>query len=440
MSIIIIRWRSKGSSYMTEFDRESPSSFTEKIKKNLSSPVLRTLMLAATVSTVGRGIFITLNVLYLTRFVELSPIQVALILLLAEGGGVITSLLAGYLADRLSARLLVTFFIGIEGLGLIAYVFVNDFITALAVSITVLAMHSSAESVRAAIIARAFTGEDRVSTRAVLRTIGNVGIALGGGFATIPLIINSATAYHALLVTAGATFMASALQLKRLPSRVDAPSRTQPENNMHPIGPTHKEGISPFRNPRYIGLSIFSGIFGMQFGLAEVGVPQWIVTHTDAPHIMVSVALILSTLLVIAFQIPASRGTHDVRYAGRISSWAGIIMLLACLLYAFSSKISPVWAIVLLVGAVTFHTFAEIFSTSGTWGLSFELADHHRVGAYQGMFNMGFSLGAMFAPAVVTITALELGTVGWLILGAIFVVAGWGIRYVSRLADTTPKR
>ena len=58
------------------------------------------------------------------------------------------------------------------------------------------------------------------------------------------------------------------------------------------------------------------------------------------------------------------------------------------------------FAIAVLVAGALAHAFAEVLSQAGGWGLSFELADPVRAGTYQGVFSMGYSLGAIVAPLV----------------------------------------
>ena len=80
------------------------------------------------------------------------------------------------------------------------------------------------------------------------------------------------------------------------------------------------------------------------------------------------------------------------------------------------------------------HTFAEILSQAGAWGLSFELADPVRAGAYQGVFGMGFSLGALASPIVVNATAITYGLAGWGMLALVFLAAATGIWIIARRA------
>jgi MFS family permease len=229
------------------------------------------------------------------------------------------------------------------------------------------------------------------------------------------------------MVAAGLAYAATALPLRRLPAHVDAVPRVRTETGSIVL----RAGLSPWRDPRYLALAALSGVFAMQFGLAEVGVPLWIAHETEAPEYLVAVLLIINTTLIVLFQIAASRGTHELRRAGTVTAISGVIMAAACLLYASAAGTALALAITLLVAAAVAHAAAEILSQAAAWGLSFELADPARAGAYQGVFSMGFSLGALASPLVVTATALTLGFWGWVILGGIFLASALGITAIA---------
>lgn len=58
--------------------------------------------------------------------------------------------------------------------------------------------------------------------------------------------------------------------------------------------------------------------------------------------------------------------------------------------------------------------------TIGTLGL----APADAQGQYQGAYGMGYEMGKMLAPVVVTSLALGWGVTGWLVLGALFLLLG----------------
>ncbi|WP_235511448.1 MFS transporter [Agromyces sp. Root81] len=424
------------------------ASLITRIAASVSDPVLRILVGATLISRVGRGIFLTVTVLYFTFIVGLAPHEVAIVLAAASAAGVIASLGGGWLADRYSAKRLLIVFTAIEGVALIAYVFAGDFITALVIAVVCGLFEQGANSTRSAIIARAFTGESRVHARAVLRTVTNLAIAVGSGLGALALAIGTAEAYRFLIAGAGVLYLLGLIQLVRLPSRVDAPAR-------QPVAPvTTATGSfdasasaeaaaaerrawrrhSPWRDPRYLVLTALSAIFGMQFGVAELGVPLWIARETTAPEAVVAALLILNTIIVVIFQVPLSRGTHDLRVAARVSGIAAWLMAAACLVYASAAGLPIGFAITVLVFAAIIHAFAEVLSQAGGWGLSFELADPVQAGSYQGVFGMGYTVGALAAPLLVNATAISHGFSGWVVLAVIFLTSGLGTWWLARRA------
>lgn len=431
----------------------APTGLLRRLASSVADPVLRILVIATLISRVGRGIFLTVTVLYFTLIVGLAPHEVAIVLGAASAAGVLSSLAGGWLADRTSAKRLLIVLSIVDGVGLICYVFAHDFVTALVIAVLVGAVEQAANSTRMAIIARAFDGEGRVHARAVLRTVTNVAIAVGSGIGALALLAGTADAYRWIIVGAGVMYVVGVTQLVKLPGYVDAP-RQQPAALVTTVtGSTDvatsaraarrtQRAHSPWRDPRYLALTALSAVFGMQFGVGEVGVPLWIANHTAAPEALVAVVLILNTVIVVLFQVPLSRGTHDLRRAGRVSAIAAWLMAGACLVYASATGLPMGFAVAVLVAGAIAHAFAEVLSQAGGWGLSFELADPVRAGTYQGVFSMGYSLGAMVAPLFVTSTALNFGLGGWAILAAVFLLSGlgtWAIaRAAARAADRAP--
>lgn len=415
-----------------------------RLAASLDDPVLRALVAATAVSRVGRGVFFAVTVLFFTQIIGLSAAQAAVVLAVSSGCGVLGSLLGGWLADRWSARRLSFAFEALGGLMLAAYAFAGDVVSALVLASLSGFLDSMGHSARSAIIARGFVPERRVHARAVLRTVTNVSIALGSGLGAIALGLGTPEAYRAVIAGGGILCALGSIPLLRLTSSVDAPRRAEIHDVRTATGSIDTDAASasrrdwnrrsPWRDPRYLLLSALSAVFGMQFGVAEFGVPLWITRYTEAPEVVVSVLLIVNTTLVVLFQVRASRGTHDVRVAGRVTMIAGWLMVGACVVYAVAAGL-PAWAAILvLVTAMVAHTFAEILSQAGAWGLSFELADPVRAGAYQGVFGMGFSLGALAAPIVVNATAITYGLAGWGMLAGIFLAAAIGIWLIARRA------
>ncbi len=401
-----------------------------RFRRTFSDPVLRELTIATLISSVGRGVTLTVVVLYLSLIAGLPAEQVALVYTIGAAVGIGASYLGGHLADTLSARRMLVAGVLLGGLSLAAVALVTEFWMALVTESLISLALSMSGSVRSAIIARAFSPETRVTSRAVLRTVTNVGITAGTGVGAVALALGSAESYRAILVVGGLAYAASALLLVRLPASVDAPKPVEVESDAAPVEP----GRSPWRDPRYLLFAAFAGVFGIQFVVLNVGIPLWVAHDTVAPEYLVSILFTINTVLVIALQVPLSRGTHDLRRAGDVMAVAGVLMALGCVLYGMSAGTPLVATVVLLVAASVLHALSEVLSQGGAWGLSFELADQRRAGAYQGVYSMTFAAASMVGPLVITWTAIQLGFAGWLILGAMFLAAAIGVTVIARRA------
>lgn len=427
-------------------------------------PVMRILSTSTLIATIGRGVFLTLTVLYLNFVVHLPAGQIAIVLGAASVMGIVFSLVGGQLSDRLSARRLLLGAVIAEAAGLVCYALVGTFPVAILVACLTGVAEAVGHSARAAIIARAFTGPTRVHTRAVLRTLTNIGISVGSGFSGITLALGTPFAFRASLVAAGIVYLAGQLNLGRLPASVDAPgtSRSDPaQDGDDPLtDPTaiaseqlppqdrtltgsagiRRPGLSPWRNPQYLLFAVLTGVFAVQFSLEEVGVPLWVAHDTAAPRSILSVLLITNTAIVIAFTVRLSRNTHRMRVAGRANALAGGLFVVACLIYAAAQGLPVVAACAVLIVGAAAGAFCEVLSQASMWGMSFELADPARAGAYQGLVGMTFSMGSAIGPALVAATALALGMLGWIILAAIMLAAALGTTWIAfRAARLRPE-
>lgn len=414
------------------------SSLLRRLSESLSDPVPRILVTVTLISRVGRGVFFTVTVLFITFVIGLSAGEAATVLGISSAVGVGTSYIGGRLADRFSARRMLFALMAAEGLTLGCYPLANNFTSILLIACTLQALNSASNATRMAIVARAFQGPARVQTRAILRTVTNISIALGAAIAGVALLADTAAAYRIVMIGAGVVYLVGVIPLWKLPKRVDAPSQA-PKSHTSPIAGRVPDTAlrtqpSPFKDRRYLLLTALSAIFGMQFSLSEVGVPLWIANNTAAPTALVSVLLILNTMIVIAFQIPLSRGTHDLQKAGKVVTLAGISMAVASIVYALAAGVSVIPAILLLLLAAVAHAFAEVWSQAGVWGLSFELASESNPGAYQGMFAMGAGIGTMCAPFVIAGTAIKFELAGWIVLAVIFLASALGITAIARKA------
>jgi hypothetical protein len=405
-----------------------------------SDRVARSLTLSTMAFALSSGVFYTVSALYFTRVIGLGATTVGLGLGIAGGVGVLAAYSAGWLSDRVGAHRVQVWATGLNGLAMLAYTLASDAVVFTLVACLAIGMRSASGSSKQAMLARWYTGPERVEVRARMRVVTNVFIGLGTVGAAAALLVDTPAAYRTAMLAVGVLLLLAALPLARLGRQVPELAAKMVEHAAaeRPIDEQADEqaagtrrSSSPLRDRRYVAAVACNAVVAMHFGLQTVGVPLWVAT-TEAPTAMVAVLLVLNTVVVASLQVRASRGTHDVRHAGITVRRASWLLAAACVLYALAGYGNLAAACALLVVAALAHSLGEILGEAGGWGMAFELADPQHAGAYQGLSQTGYALASMVAPALVTATAIEHGTVGWLGLGVMFVVAGTAAAAVAR--------
>jgi MFS family permease len=389
-------------------------------------PVLRLLAISTLINTFGNGLFYTLSALYFTRIVGLSVAQVGLGLTIAGGCGVLASIPFGHLADRIGARRMLIVLVGLEAVGTVAYTVIGSFGSFLIiVSLTTIADRASS-AVRSALYAVVLPPETRTQARAYLRAVTNVGIGAGAAVSGIALQADTKAAYLALILLDAATFIGAAAILLRIPVNTAPPAA----ESGSPEGRRNRA----LKDGPYLVMAALNAVLALQFGLIEVGLPLWIVGHTQAPRAMVAVTLLTNTVLCVLLQVRASRRITSIASAASAARRGGILLAACCLIFAAADGVPALPAALILLAGIVVQTLAEVVCSAAGWALSYDLADPAAPGAYQGVFTSGFATAGMLAPIVATSTALRFGFAGWVVLGAIFVAAGATLAPVSRWA------
>ncbi|HWD84097.1 MAG TPA: MFS transporter [Kribbella sp.] len=386
----------------------------------LRDPVERSLAYAVAALALSRGMFFAVSALYFTRGVGLSPTTVGVGLTVAGGVGVLASYAGGRLSDRYGADRLQQWALAANGVALLSYALARDVVSFVLVAACVSAARGLQSTAQMTLLARWYVGPERVAVRARLRVVMNVGIGVGTLVAGLALVADTAAVYRLTIVLVGAVTTLGTIPLIGLRKRVPGLAERMDESAVA-VGP---QGPSPLRDRIYVTSTVLNAVLAIHFGLTTVGIPLWVADHTEAPTVVVSVLLVVNTAYVALFQVRASRGTQDLRRAGRSVRRAGLLLLGACVLFAVAGRLGAAAATCVLVLAALASSAGETRGEAGSWGMAFELADPARAGAYQGLSQTGLALAMMLGPAVVTTTAIDHGTLGWIALGALFAATG----------------
>ncbi|GAA1829157.1 MFS transporter [Luedemannella flava] len=396
--------------------------------------VARTLASATFVNTLGNGLWGTVSALYLHKIIGMSFGQIGVALTAAALVNLVASAPLGYLADRLGPRGMQAGFLLAQAACAASLLVVRSFPAYLVVAVLTAVADAGSRGGRGAMIAGAIPADQRVRTRAYLRATTNLGMSLGAVGAGVGLAVDTRAGYLTLIAADGLTYLIAAALCARLPHVPPVP---------------HEPGaprLVALRDRPFLACTLLDGIISIHFDVLEIALPLWIVTQTAAPAWMVAVALLINTTMVVLLQVRASRGTEELAAAARASRIGSLLIGAACLFYAGSAGVSTGTAIALLAVGSFVHVLGELRQSAAGWGISFGLAPAHAQGQYQGAYSMGFQLGHLAAPLLLTTVVLGLGRLGWVLLGLLFAVTGaavppvvaWARRRMVERAETGP--
>jgi MFS family permease len=383
---------------------------------------VRAISLSTLIDRFGNGLFSTIEVIYFTLIIGLSPLEVAAALGIGGAASLLFTVPSGELADRFGAKRVMIAAQVLEAFALLALIFVQSFWWLVLVNVVVAILSTTAHVASSTVISKIGVGEDRVKIRAAQRAMANMGIGLGTVFAGIALAMNTPIAYQAMMVLNSVSYLVSARVLSRIPEMQATVNKDE------------KIGAIALKDKRFLAATFLNGIVSLHFVIQGVALPLWILQYTEAPRWWVSVLFVINTVLVTVLQIRFSSGTGDLKVSIQKFRIGTLYLLGACVIYSMAGGI-PVWAacLVLATGMLV-HTIGELQAAAGSWSIGFDLAQEKHMGQYQGVYSLGWGLGGTFGPLYVTALAIGLGMVGWWIMGAVFVIAGFAM-YV--LVDKT---
>jgi MFS family permease len=373
---------------------------------------LRILAGSTLINTFGNGLFMTVDVIYFTTIVGLSPAQVALALSIAGGLAMSLSVPSGHIADRFGPRNISAIALALEGVALTGLIFVHSYTPFLLIHIVMGALGVVAQTTRMATIAKLGGEESRVQIRAYQRAVTNFGISLGTVFAGIGLALNNETFYKALLLGNAITFvLAGALYLK-LPFVAPTVERGEPFS------------FAAMKDPIFLGATLSNAFMSVHFILQSVAIPLWVVRETNAPRWWVSVLMMINTIAVMLFQVAASKGSATLFGGTSHYRLASYFISIACVLYAYAQGVNAVIACLMLTLGMFAHIVGELIGSAGSWSIGFGLADEKHQGQYQGVWGLSWGLSGTLGPALVTALVIGMGISGWWILAAMFAING----------------
>lgn len=370
----------------------------------------RVLAVSNFINTVGSGLYLTAGVLYFTEAVHLPAGQVGLGLGIAGLVALAVGVAVGHLADRHGARGIYAATLVVQALATAGFVLADSFWPFVLAVCTAAAAKAAGIAARSPLI-RHYGGDRPQEFRAYLRAVTNVGVSLGAVLAGWAVQVGSLTAYQLMVLGNAIAFAIAALILSLLPPVAPVPTSGGPR-------------WIALRDRPYLLLTALDGVMAIQFKVLTVAIPLWIVDATTAPHWLISATMLTGTVIVVAFQVRASRNVDSPAAGAHAYRRAGVAFLIACSLISLSAGI-PAWATVaLLLIAVVIHTVGELWHSAAGFEVSFALAPQQATGQYLGVFGLGAGLAEALGPGLLIALCISWGRPGWYVLGAMFALTG----------------
>lgn len=371
-------------------------------------------------NSIGDGGFLVVSALYFTQVVGLSATRVGLALTLAWGVGAVAGVGLGHLADRWGPRTTAVVLAGATGLSVGVLLITRGFTAFVLVMCLYASLQSGLQASRQALLAGLTAREERIRVRARIQSTANAGIAIGAAAGGFALHLGTEAAYTAVFVLDALSFLVAAAILATLPetAMTRAPGR-----------------FDVLKDRPYALVTLINAVMLLYMPLLSLIIPLWIVQRTDAPTWLAAALLVLNTAAVVLFQVRIARRVTGLGSASRLVAHSGLVMFASCAVFAVTAAGFGAWPVaVLLVVAAALQVLGEMMLASGAWEIGFSLAPADRQGQYQGFFATGTAVARMVGPALLTTVVLGWGSAGWLLVGGLFVVAGYAMGPAVRWA------
>ncbi|WP_237527401.1 MULTISPECIES: MFS transporter [unclassified Streptomyces] len=328
------------------------------------------------------GAFVaTFMALYLTLERGYSASYAGLVAALHGLGGVVSSLGAGVMTDRLGRRPTLLIAQASTAVSVAVLGFMEHPVAIAGVALLVgMASNASRPAVQA-MMADIVRPEDRVRAFSLNYWAINLGFAVssaGAGF------IASYSYRAGFLIEAAMTMVCAIVVFTKLPE--SRPVQTEVEKAAEPV-----VGLGTvLRDGRFMGVVGLSFVVALIFQQGSVGLPVAMgeAGFTPADY---GLAIAVNGVLIVVMQIPVTRFIEH-RDPRRLLVISSVVAGYGFGLTAFAGSLG-VFALTVCV-----WTLAEIVNAPTQTGLVVRLSPVHGRGRYQGMYTMSWSVAALVAP------------------------------------------
>ena len=353
---------------------------------NIFSRPVNMLLAMSLGLTASRAITLPVIAVYLARALSLQPDLVGYILTASLALGTLSSLYAGYAADRADRRLLLCAGIAACALSYLAFPQVGNGWIALLLLTLLYSTSSLLDVAGKAYIAQLVAPEQRVKVFSMRYTLNNVGFAIGPLIGAY-LAMRSETALFRL---SGGLTLACLLLVASIWGELAVP-REQASAPARSFGAT----LTALRSDRrLVAFTIAGTLAAVVYARFSAYLSQYLAVVTDAhtAYQTVAYAITVNALVVVALQyLVGSRITvANLRHCIA----AGLVLFAAGLFGFTLSTSTPVWMIAMVV-----FSAGEVVVIPATYLFIDSIAPEHMKGSYYGVQSLT-NLGGAASPAL----------------------------------------
>ncbi|MEU1087524.1 MFS transporter [Streptomyces sp. NPDC005576] len=386
-------------------------SFVSRLRH--SSAKERALVASCLSDSLGTGLFMAMAATYFTRTANLEPTQFALGLSLAGLVGFVFTIPMGLIGDRFGTRRTLIAINLWRAVGISTYVFVSSFATYVVIVLVTAVADRTAGAISQALVADSTDKEERPQLMALIRSVRNVGYAVGGLAASIAIAFANDWLYRGMILGVSLFFVLCAALLQRLPER-RATDRRQRERRRW-----------AFKDREYMAFTGLNTLMSLHITTLNVLLPLWILSAPGIPNSFAAIPLTINTVVVSLCQIPATRHVISVVAAGKATLGAGAGLAAATLFIAGAAwPANAGAAIPLLLCGVLALTAAEMLQSAASWQFSVDLAPEDNRTQYIATFYLGGTVERILGPVALAALILAFRSWGWVALGTLFLLGG----------------
>lgn len=367
------------------------------------------------------GFVATFMALYLTLERGCSAAYAGLVVSLHGLGGVIASVVAGVLTDRLGRRptLLIAQSSTAASVALLGFMHHPVAIAAVAFLVG-LASNASRPAVQA-MMADIVRPEDRVRAFSLNYWAINLGFAVSSSAAGF---IAEVSYLAGFLLEAGMTAVCAVVVFLKLPE--SRPERTPAERASE-----HGIGLGTvLRDGRFMAVVALSFLIGLVFQQGGVGLPVAMGEAGFSPA-EYGLTAAVNGVLIVVLQIPVTRVIQhrDPR----------MLLVASALLAGFGFGLTAfAGSLGFFMMTVCVWTLAEIVNAPTQTSIVVRLSPTHGRGRYQGMYSLSWAVAALVAPLMSGLVIDHLGAAWlWALCALVGTVAGLGYALLMRGMDMT---